>query len=236
MTPFTPNRFSGLAWLLSGSLGVNVLILVIVVAQGFAIRNVGAKDTQTLVQMHDGSAYKVQPVAAESRTPKVIKVFTTNTLTQLFNWNGTIVDVEGNKIRDPGIEIETSEGRAKVPTASVTASFALAEDFRLPFLEKIAELTPSGVFNHSTQVVLIIDNVSEPQEVATGKWRLKVISHLAVFKRGLSPEQTIPFYREITVQATSTPVVPTGETPLEQAVYTVRQAGLIITDIRPIEN
>jgi hypothetical protein len=236
MTPFTPNRSrSLLPWLLLGGLGTQILTLILVTGQGMAIRRLNDKPPPSLVQMQDGSAYRVRPVAASNRTPAVIQYFTTTTLTQLFNWNGELVEADGQRIKDPGIDIETDEGTAKVTTASMTASFALSEAFRLPFLQRVAALTPPGVFTGNTQVVLIIDRVSEPQELAPGKWQLSVLAHLAVFTGGSSPQTTIPFHREITVEATTAPVVPEGETPLEQAIYSIRQAGLVITDIRPLE-
>ncbi|NEQ47553.1 MAG: hypothetical protein F6K00_30020 [Leptolyngbya sp. SIOISBB] len=216
-------------------LGVQILTLIVIGGQGLAIRRLHDKQPPSLVQMTDGHAIRVQAVAAEQRTPAVIKVFTSNAMTQLMNMSGTLPDTEGDRIQDPGIDIETPNGTAKVTSASMTASFTLAEDFRLPFLQKLAELTPPGVFRGTTQVVLIIDTVSEPEEVAPGKWQLKMLAHLAVFNGGQAPQQTIPFNREITVEATTAPVVPEGETPLEQAVYAVRQAGLMITDIRPLE-
>ena len=236
MTLFTPNRSRPLLpWLLLGCLGMQILTLILMAAQGLAIRRLYDKPSPSLVQMQDGSAYRVRPVAASHRTPAVIQYFTTTTLTQLFNWNGDIVEADGQRRQDPGIDIATDEGTAKVTTASMTASFALSEVFRLPFLQRVAALTPLGVFTGNTQVVLIIDRVSEPQELEPGKWQLSVLAHLAVFHGSTSPQKTIPFHREITVEATTAPIVPEGETPLEQAIYSIRQAGLVITDIRPLE-
>lgn len=236
MTLFTSKRsLPLLPLLLLGCLVAQILTLVLIAGQGLAIRRLYDKPLPSLLQMQDGSAYQVRAVAASHRTPAVIKYFTTTTLTQLFNWNGEIVEADGKRSKDPGIDVATDDGTAKVTTASMTASFALSEAFRLPFLQRVAALTPPGVFTGNTQVVLIIDSVSEPQELETGKWQLSVLAHLAVFHGSTSPQKTIPFHREITVEATTAPVVPKGETPLEQAIYSIRQAGLIITDIRPLE-
>lgn len=81
-------------------------------------------------------------------------MFVTQALTQLFNWSGTLTGPEGERVPDPGIGIDTPAGVKRITTASATASFALSEELRLPFLQKVAELTPTSVFSGQTQVVL----------------------------------------------------------------------------------
>lgn len=77
--------------------------------------------------------------------------------------------------------------------------------------------------------------MSQPQVLEPGTWQLTVLAHLAVFDADNNPQDTIPFHRDVVVQVTTAPVVPRGETPLEQTIYTIRQAGLHITDIRAVE-
>lgn len=235
MTLLSKQKNLLLPLLLGSSLIAQLLTLAVVAIQGFAIQQLYSKPAPSLVQTSDGKALKVRPVPATERTPSTLQSFTTSTLTQTFNWRGTIPGPDGKEIADPGIKIDTPSGSKKVTTASASASFALAEDFRLPFLSRVAELTPPGVFTGDTQVVLIIDQIGTPEELKPGKWRLDVLAHLNVFDANNNPRETIPFNREIVVESTTVPLVPEGETSLEQAVYTIRQAGLQITDIRPID-
>ena len=220
---------------LGGSLIVQVLTLGVVAVQGFTIRRLYDKPAPSLVQTSNGQALRVRPVPATERTDATLTAFTASILPQIFNWQGTIPGPDGEEIPDPGIKVPASSGQKKVTTATASASLALAEDFRLSFLAKTAELTPPGVFTGDAQVVLVIDQVSTPEELEPGKWRVDVLAHLSVFDADNNPRETIPFNREIVLEATTAPLVPEGESLLEQAVYTIRQAGLQITDIRPID-
>lgn len=254
--------------LLLAILSGQLLTLMLVTVQGFAIRGISNKPTPTLVQQTTGEVITTRPVPAHERTPAVIKSFVVLILSQLLTWNGTITTASGNQMRDPGIalstvstdtgtdtetgssssKIGTKVGSAKVATSSAMASFALSEDFRQAFLERIATLTPAGVFTGRQKVVLVIDQISEPTELnaATAgsgsnsttdpakKWQLNVLANLTVFDGNNAPIKTIPFNREIVVETTSVPTLPEGDSPLEQAIYNIRAAGLHITDIRPI--
>lgn len=231
----TKNRVPLFPLVLLCTLTLQIITLVIIAGQGFAIRALNNKQAPSLVQMNDGYAFRAKAVPADFRTDETIKAFVTGTLIQLFNWRGSLPVAEGEPLRDPGIDIETTAGSQKVTTASATASFALAEDFRLPFLQRVADLTPPGVFTGQTQVVLVIDAVSEPEELEPGKWQVTVLAHLNVFNSRNALQETIPFHRDIVVAVTTAPLVPEGETPLEQAIYAIRMAGLQITDIRPID-
>ncbi|MEL6355241.1 MAG: hypothetical protein AAFR58_26405 [Cyanobacteria bacterium J06627_28] len=217
--------------------GLQVLTLFLLLGQSLAIHRLQNKKPPTLVQTTEGSAFRVSPIPGDDRSPEAIQGFVSTLLPQMFNWNAEIVTNNGETIRDPGIVLDSessSGGNKRVTTASATASMALSPDFRLQFLEHVAEVTPAGVFSGQSQVVMIVEQVSKPMELETGKWKVNVLAHLNVFGTNNAPKEIISFNREVVVEATTAPLMPEGETPLEQAVYTIRQAGLQITDIRPI--
>jgi hypothetical protein len=126
-------------------------------------------------------------------------------------------------------------GKRNIATASWQASFALSEDFRQDFLKRVAELTPPGVFTGTSQVVMVINHVGNPEAVGEGRWKVTVVAHLYVFNDANALGQAIPFNREVFVEAVTAPAVPDGETPLEQAIYRIRQTGLQIYAIRELE-
>lgn len=223
-----------LPWLLIASLGLQGLCLIIVILQGFSIRQLYAKAPPTLVQTTSGQAFKVAPLPANERTTETISVFIASIFSELLNMDGTTVAADGAVMTDPGVDIETPQGSKTVTTASTVASFALSAEFRLDFLRRVAELTPPGVFSGQTEVVMVIDQISTPESIAPGQWKLDVLAHLNVFENG-SPRDIIPFHRQIVVEATTAPLVPEGDTPLERTIYNIRQAGLHIIDIRDIE-
>lgn len=229
-TPLLP-----LAVFMGGAL--QVLTLLMLLGQSVSIYRLHNKKPPTLVQTTDGRAFRTKAISGDERSSEAIKGFVSVMMTQLFNWQGEVTTDSGETIRDPGIAIdaEASSGTSqKVTTASATASMALAPDFRLAFLKRVAELTPLDVFNGRGQVVMVVEKVSEPVQLETGKWKLNVLAHLNVFGANSAPKEIIPFNREVVVEATTAPLIPEGNTPLEQAIYTIRQAGLQITDIRPI--
>ena len=218
------------------NLSCQVVTIAALAAQGLAIHRLGRQTPPTLVQTHSGLALRVRPVDAAARTPATVKYFIASMMTTLFNWSGKLPTADDDTARDPGIDIKTASGTKKVPTAAWGASLALSADFRLPFLAQVADYVPAGVFRGQEQVVMAIDQISEPEPLAEGRWKVTVLAHLNVFNQSLTPTQTIPFHREIIVEAVNAPIVPEGETPLEQAVYTIRQAGLQITSIREIKD
>lgn len=216
---------------------LQILTMLLVFGMGRSLHRLSNTSTPTLVQTSDGRAFKANPIPGASRAPATVKAFISSILPQLFNLSGEIVTDDGETAPDPGITLATESSNGsnqKVSTAAAAASFALSSDFRLPYLKKLAELTPPGVFTGQTKVVMVVEQVSEPEEIATGKWKLSVLAHLNVFNGNNALQKTIPFHREVVVESTSAPLMPEGETPLEQAVYAIRQSGLQITDIRAI--
>ena len=222
-----------------GSIGLQVSMLVVLVLQAGSIHRLSYQAAPTLVQLQDGQAIRVSSMAEKERTPETIRRFVNDTLLLMFNWSGnlpvsTVEDARDPKT-DPGLPIQVERGKRTVATASWQASFALSEDFRREFLTRVAELTPPGVFSGKTQVVMVINHVSEPESVGEGRWQVDVVAYLYVFDDANVLGQTIPFNREVFVEAIAAPALPEGDTPLEKSIYHIRQAGLQIYAIRELD-
>jgi len=222
-----------------GSVGLQVVILMGLFFQARALGRLSRQDVPTLVQMQDGQAIRVSPMGSRERTPETIRRFVNDTLVLMFNWSGslpaTTAEEAAQPRADPGLPIEVERGKRNIATASWQASFALSEDFRQDFLKRVAELTPPGVFTGTSQVVMVINHVGNPESVGEGRWKVAVVAHLYVFNEANALGQAIPFNREVFVEAVTAPTVPAGETPLEQAIYRIRQTGLQIYAIRELE-
>lgn len=222
-----------------GSVGLQVVILMGLFLQARALSRLSRQDVPTLVQMQDGQAIRVSPMGSRERTPETIRRFVNDTLVLMFNWSGslpaTTAEEAAQPRADPGLPIDVERGKRNIATASWQASFALSEDFRQDFLKRVAELTPPGVFTGTSQVVMVINHVSNPESVGEGRWKVAVVAHLYVFNEANALGQAIPFNREVFVEAVTAPAVPAGETPLEQAIYRIRQTGLQIYAIRELE-
>lgn len=221
-----------------GSVGLQLVILVFLFVQAGALSRLSRQAAPTLVQMQDGQAIRVGAMEAQDRTPETIRRFVNDTLVLMFNWSGSLPAATAEEASqpqpDPGLPVEMDRGKGQVATASWQASFAFSEDFRQDFLKRVAELTPPGVFSGTTQVVMVVNHVSEPEVVGEGRWKVDVVAHLYVFDETNALGEAIPFNREVFVEAVTAPAVPDGETPLEQAIYAIRQAGLQIYAIREL--
>ena len=225
---------------------MQILILVVLILEGAWLSRISRKPPPSLVQLVDGRVVRVAPMESFDRTPETIKTFVGQTMVLMFNWSGTLPpdSLPGQKNvpkPDPGVPIKTKEivgsGAEKVTTASWEASFALSETFRSEFLQKLATLTPRGVFSGGTQVMLLVTHLSEPQQLKPGQWKVKMVANLLTFEQGDNKGSAIPFNKDVYVHAIDTPLLPLpdGVSSLHRTAYQVRQSGLEIYAIRDLQ-
>jgi hypothetical protein len=217
------------------SLGISSVSLVLILFQGALMNQLASKPEPILVETQDGQPIRVAPIDHSDRSPETIRRFTTTTLTLLMNWSGylppeTLADVSKPRV-DAGYALD---GRSKVTTAAWQGSFALSDDFRREFLDRLASMTPVDVFSGGAQTVLTITHVSAPQKIAEGRWKVDVVANLSVFRRN-DGGKTISFNKSVFLRAVDPPAVLAGASPLERQVYAIRQAGLEIYAIRDLE-
>jgi hypothetical protein len=102
--------------------------------------------------------------------PSVIKDFVGTTLVGLMDWTGTLPPQNIAQAKAPLIDPGVPVGSKKIATGTRDAAFALSEDFRVPFLQEIARLTPQSVFRQGKlQSNLIVRLLSEPEVIGQGK-------------------------------------------------------------------
>jgi hypothetical protein len=106
--------------------------------------------------------------------------------------------------------------------------------FRDESRRSISELTPAGVFSGNVRSTILIRHVSEPRTIALGKYEIDMIASRNVIEQSGQIEE-IPFNRTFTLEAVDIPRSPLGKTAteVERVVYSIREAGLEITDIKP---
>jgi hypothetical protein len=204
---------------------------------------INKRPVPSLVQLVDGRAIRVGPSDHLNRNPDVIRNFVNETMTLMFSWSGTLppdkVEDFNTPKTDPGVEASESGLKSgRIATTSWEAGFALAEKFRKPFLETIATMTPSTVFESQkgTQATLVIRTVSFPEEIEPAKWKVKLVSNLVIVSSQDKLGTPIPFNKEIYVAAVDPPTQPleSGSSSLQKVVYRMRQAGLEIYSIRDL--
>ncbi|HEY9690642.1 MAG TPA: hypothetical protein V6D15_00380 [Oculatellaceae cyanobacterium] len=222
-----------------GSLGLHIVIFLILLLQYGAFSNLARKDPPSLVQLSDGETVAVTALGNKERTPQVVSYFVVKTMTAIMNWSGTITTTKAEKETtkpsvDPGINLNTKVGvKGRVTTSAWQAGFALSEDFRKEFLQKVAQLIPQGVFVGSTQVALVPLEVRPPQQIASGKWKVAMVANLMVFDKGSNLGEVIPFNKEIFVQAVEVP--PFATNGVAALIHKVRSSGLEIYGIRDLK-
>lgn len=213
-----------------------IFVILLLLFQGSLINQLNQKDPPSLVQLVDGKPLQVGPMEHMERTPETIRRFVGETMSLMMNWSGALPaeTIEESKVPrpDPGMPVSGK----RITTATWQASFALSEDFRREFVEKLAQLTPPDVFANRTQVVLIVRNISNPEKVSEGRWRVSMVASAVVFgKNADALGKAIPFNKDIYVRAVDAPQVLEGATALEKAIYGIRQSGLEIYAIRELE-
>lgn len=220
-----------------GTFSVQGLLLVLTLLNTTRINRLAHKPVPSLVQLLDGHSISTEAIDPHQRTPEVIQQFVQSSLGLMFTWSSQVPTAETTTAvsapTDQGVPI----GRGRITTASWQASFALQEDLRTAFLEQVATLTPPGVFNGSAQSVLKIENVSSPRELQAGTWQVDIVAQLLIFDPTHPQGLAVPFNKSIFVRAVepSLDPLPDTSTPLQKAVYRLRENGLEITEIRDLD-
>ncbi len=215
-----------------GAQGVIVFTLLLLFG---AYVGLARKAPPSLVQLEGGRSITVEPMDNKDRTPAVIQKFVQDEATALLSVSGKIFtgDVKNPAINDPGVAVDGNN--KKITTLAKVAGFGLSEDFRPAFLRSLADLTPQEAF--SAQVVgaqkaLIIQDISEPQKVGDGKWKVTVIASL-VKTTGLNQiGEAVAWNKDVFVQAVPAPDVTPQASDLEKQIAQSRQSGLEIYAVR----
>lgn len=223
------------------SAGVSTLSALGVLLLALAFFGMATRTQPTLVQLSEGKSVLAQQFSATERTPDSIRNFVKGSLGLMFTWNANLSLAEsgedsfatGESVVDTGIPMP--EGR--ITSASWQASFALKEDFRTTFLEQVAQLTPPDVFSGNAQSVLSFDHISDPQLLESGYWQVDVVANLIVIDNAHPAGITIPFNKSVYVRAVEPTVdlLPEETTPLQKAVYQLKESGLQIDEIRDLQ-
>lgn len=226
------------------SIGLQSLVLLLALGTVIGMSAIAHKPVPSLVQLVDGKSLATEPIDPNNRTPEVIRQFVKSSLGMLFTWN-TKVPVSNpdsatspQTITDQGVQLNSPDNSpGRVTTTTWQASFALSEDFRSQFLLQIAQMTPSEVFSGSAQSVLSFESISEPHPIHSGTWQVDVVANLLVFDSQYPQGRAIPFNKSIFLRAVEPALdpLPDDSTPIQKAVYTMRQSGLEVTEMQDID-
>jgi hypothetical protein len=225
-------------------LGVGGLSVFLQLCLLFNYMRIANKPAPTLVQLATGESISVIAIGSKERTAEAMQKFVKDMMALTFNWSGTIPnnnpDFSGVVVPDSGVQVQTEiNGRAtsrRITTPAYEASFAFELGFRQEFLQELATLVPEAIFNQGGQVAFIPRQISHPQKVAEGQWKVIVISQLMFIRQGRPLGEVVPFNKEIYLRAIEPPsleALPADSVSasLANLVAKMRASGLEITAI-----
>lgn len=218
--------------------GLQAFGLLWLFANTAAVFRLATKPTPSLVQLQDGRAIKVTAWSSRERTPLTIRRFVAENLALMLNMSNELPPQSPEEAHTPKRDLGRELGNNKlVTTATWQASFAVSEDYRSELLNLVAQLTPKDLFTGNTKVVLITRYLSDPEEIAPGQWKLKLIGDLLYVSATDKAGYSAPFNKEIFVQVVDPPIsaLEDSASTLEKTIYSVRQAGLEIYGMRQLE-
>lgn len=232
MSFLEPKERSLLPTFVVGTSIVQLILFLLVIITFGKIDDMSRAKIPTLVELNDGTTTRIAP--SKERSSKAISVFTAKTMYLLMSWNSILQPSQDNPAaqkQDKGVEV----GGAKVPTATWKASFALSEDFRPTFLKELASLVPKEVFDSTTQTILQIRHLGEPEKIKEDRWRLDMVANLIVLtESGKQTSKAIPFNKTIFIRRVETPLLPERTTELQKTFYQARKDGLEIYRIQDL--
>lgn len=212
------------------SLGFSAFNLLCNFGLFLSFQGLANKKPPSLVQAVDGRSIVVNAMETRDRTPIVIRQFVGNSLTLMLSANGKLPGTPDKPAgqADAGVPVKGPDGReVKIPTQTWQAGFALSEDFRPSALQAIAGLISPAAFSGSAQMMFVPQHISDPEKVGEGQWKVNVIANLVTVSGG-SAQGSVPFNKEVYLRSIDVPTPGEIATPLERAVFAVRQSGLEI--------
>lgn len=219
-------------------LGLSALNSLGLVALIGAYTSLASQKPPTLVQLSDGKAITAIASENKTRSPEVVKQFVTQQVMSLMTWTGELpsdASQNGKPLLDTGVEVTADKGlKKKITTTAWQASLAFSEDFRKGLLSSIAELTPTEVFSGGSKVILVPQSIAAPEEIEKGKWKVNLVANLVTFSPLNQVGESVPFNKEIFIQAIDVPNLKANASPLEQAIFKVRSTGLEIYAMRDL--
>lgn len=202
------------------TLGLHLLTLLILMFHWSILQQLNKQTTlQSLVQLIDGQAITVDPQENIERYPETIRRFVGEAMTLMLTWS------------------------EKQPPKTVwdISSELVTPEFQPKFQTEITNLTASKQlenFNRATEQILVIQRISQPTQIAEGKWKVEMLANQLVFNGSDRLGESKPINKQIFVQAADEEVasLPNAPVPLQLAAYRIGEARLKIYKICDLQD
>lgn len=219
---------------------IQFVLLFLIIFQGSQVNQLANSATKTMLQMVDGQVIQISSASACYRSPPVIQNLANSWALLNYTWSGKLTPTNAeevkNPLKDPGVAV----GTRKVPTSTANAAFLITDenDFRRKYLEKISAIVPSGVFQGYQETVLRVSQILSPKQLDACRWDVNLYGYMDILERGNSFGEPIAINQKITLRAVPSPnyPLPSNLSPLQQTIYRLGVAGLIIEKIEDLPN
>lgn len=195
-----------------GTFSLHLFTLLLLMFHGGMLQQVKRKSVpQTLVQLVDGRVITADAKNSLERNRETIRRFVGETMTLMFTWS-------------------------RMQSSTVVWN-ATSELLRNDFKGEFAQSFNNFELESPEENVLVIQNISQPEVISEGKWKVEILAHRLIFSRGDNLGKSIPFNKQILIEATDEiETLPSLATPLNLAVYRLGEAKMQIYNICDIED
>jgi hypothetical protein len=184
-----------------GLLVINIFFGVAIIGMLFAAIS---RSMPTFITRGNGETENLEFFTGTDRSPTLIKFFAQKTMSGIYTWRNTLPE-KGN-IPDPGIAVE---GGRKIPTTAYRYTLALEPEFANSYRKQLGELQSivRGSGNSSVQTAYIIEQISEPESLGSGKWKVKVAGTQLIVNSSNEQPTKLNINVEMTVRAVPPPLL-----------------------------
>jgi hypothetical protein len=195
-----------------GTLGVNVLTLLVLMFHGSMLQRLNQQIAlPSLIQLIDGQVITANPQENQERYQQTIRHFVGETMTLMLTWSQ---QQPPNMVWDISSQLVTDDFQPKLQTKinNLNSEKRIASSYQ------------------ATEQILAIQRISQPEQIAEGKWKVEMMANILVFHNSDRLGESIPVNQQIFVQATDESVtsLPQSPTPLHVAAYRLGAARLQI--------
>ncbi|MBD2202151.1 hypothetical protein H6G33_09085 [Calothrix sp. FACHB-1219] len=195
-----------------GTLGVNILTLFVLMFHGSMLQRLNQQIAlPSLVQLIDGRSITANPQENQERYQQTIRHFVGETMTLMLTWSQQLPP---NTVWDISSQLVTEDFQPKLQTQ----------------INKLNSEKRISSSYQATEQILAIQRISQPEQIAEGKWKVEMIANLLVFHNSDRLGESIPVNQQIFIQTTDEPVasLPQSPTALHLAAYRLGAARLQI--------
>jgi len=224
-----------IALIILASLGLNLLLVGALFWQIFNNSLLAAR-RQTLVQLQGGDTAIAATQDGDHREPEVVL----ETAKLWFEMTYAKSHLLPGGERDPGVQLLQSDSRKRVPTPTYRASYLLPSGYRTAFLEEFRSQYISTTYfrnGKESSIVRIWDAYVLPDGNPKDGWIVEIVATI-IDLNGLQEVRETPVNLSIKLHPVIPNVAPYGdEDPVElrRAVAKLREAGIAITSIEPLD-